>query len=84
MALYNSNKEATSDALDYWYNSEEKRIENLSEKFPISISDREKLNIEKMYEWCKTEKISHTPTLFIDGYKLPKEYEINDLLFLLS
>ena len=35
--------------------------------------------IDAMNEWCKAEKITHTPTLFINGYELPKEYSIEDL-----
>jgi len=32
-----------------------------------------------MKAWCEKEGITHTPTIFINGYKLPKEYRIEDL-----
>lgn len=36
--------------------------------------------IDAMHDWCKAEQITHTPTLFINGYQLPQEYSIEDLI----
>lgn len=32
-----------------------------------------------MKTWCEKEGISHTPTIFINGRQLPKEYRIADI-----
>ncbi len=32
-----------------------------------------------MRNWCDAEHITHTPTIFINGHELPKEYSIDDL-----
>jgi hypothetical protein len=39
--------------------------------------------IAKFYKksaWCKRERITHTPTIFINGYELPDEYNVHDLI----
>jgi len=32
-----------------------------------------------MKNWCDKEGITHTPTIFINGRQLPKEYSIADI-----
>jgi hypothetical protein len=36
------------------------------------------------YEWIRRHEVNLTPTFFINGYQLPKEYTIIDLLFLVA
>jgi thiol-disulfide isomerase/thioredoxin len=40
-----------------------------------SITDQ----IEFLEKWNKQSKIEFTPTLFINGFELPKQYKVNDL-----
>lgn len=73
-------KKKTQKALDDWYHSEEKDYEVYANKYPINEElKKQNSKIEAMRAWCDAEKITHTPTIFINGYELPKEYSIEDL-----
>ncbi|MDO5979787.1 cysteine peptidase family C39 domain-containing protein [Flavivirga spongiicola] len=74
------NKTKTQQALDDWYHAEEKDYEVFASKYPMN-GELEKQNnkIEAMRNWCEAEHITHTPTIFINEYELPKEYSVEDL-----
>lgn len=70
----------TQRALDDWYNAEQKNYKSFSNKYPINgeLAFQNK-KINDMFNWCKSEHITHTPTLFINGHELPNEYSVEDL-----
>lgn len=67
-------------AMHDWYSSTIKDFETFAKKFPIPehviISNSE---IEQMYKWCIQANVTHTPTVFFNGYKLPENYKIEDV-----
>jgi uncharacterized membrane protein len=74
------NKNTTQHALDNWYLAKNKDYEAFSQKYPMNGElVKQKDKIEAMNSWCEKEKITHTPTIFINGYELPKEYSVKDL-----
>lgn len=74
------NKKRTKKALDDWYLSTKKDYENFSKKHPMNGElEEQRKKIEAMRQWCDAERITHTPTIFINGHELPKEYSIEDL-----
>ncbi|MCX2678493.1 cysteine peptidase family C39 domain-containing protein [Galbibacter sp. EGI 63066] len=76
--LEDNNK--TRKVLNDWYMAEHKDYKAFAHKFPMNGElERQYEKIEKMSNWCDTEKITHTPTVFINGFELPKEYSVNDL-----
>lgn len=78
------NPDLTKDALNFWYKSKVKNSDILKNEFPETadyINHRNK--IEVMYDWCKKENINHTPTIFINGKEIPKEYSVKDLTAIL-
>lgn len=75
----------THQALDDWYGAKEKDYTSFAAKYPMNgelIQQEEK--VMAMEEWCVKENISYTPTLFINGYELPKEYNVDYLKYLLD
>ena len=73
-------KTNTQKALDSWYTDIEKNYDSFSKKYPMNGELAKQENkIKAMRSWCDTEKITHTPTVFINGYELTKEYSIEDL-----
>lgn len=46
--------------------------------------DQQDNKIQKMRAWCEAEHIMYTPTIFIDGYKLPDQYAVEDLINVLT
>ncbi|MCB0743417.1 MAG: thioredoxin domain-containing protein, partial [Ignavibacteriae bacterium] len=74
------NKEETLHALDNWYNADKKDYEEFAKNHVI-IGDLKEQDekVKAMGEWCSTQNITHTPTIFINGNELPNEYSIEDL-----
>lgn len=79
------NKAEIKDALDDWYCAKKKDYEDFRRRYPIREEiDLQKNKIKEMRLWCDKENITHTPTIFINGYELPKEYGVNDLVEVLK
>ncbi|MBJ6367253.1 vitamin K epoxide reductase family protein [Snuella sedimenti] len=73
-------KKLTQQALNDWYLTERKNYNAFAKKYPVNVSLNDQYNeIRAMEEWCKTENITYTPTIFVNGYELPKDYNIEDL-----
>lgn len=68
----------TRKALDDWYGAEEKEYEEFAAKYPMNGElDLQKETLKAMDTWCKEVGITHTPTFFVNGYRLPDAY--NDI-----
>ena len=39
--------------------------------------------IEQMNKWCYIEGVKYTPTIYLDGYKLPTMYDAEDVKYFL-
>ena len=83
LTLYEENKSLAHEALNFWYSLEEKNYKLLKVKFPTNNLLSQKDNIELMDNWCNLNEITHTPTIYINGFRLPKEYSVDDLVLLL-
>ena len=79
-----NNSLLTQKALDDWYLAPRKDYQIFAGKYSINgeITKQEK-QIEQMREWCKEADISFTPTLFINGHRLPENYRIEELKYIL-
>ncbi|TXE06433.1 vitamin K epoxide reductase family protein [Algoriphagus aquimarinus] len=79
------NSNFTRHALDDWYGAEKQEYERFAANYPMNgelkLQDKK---VKLMEDWCNNEQISYTPTLFINGYELPKEYSVEDLKYLLD
>ena len=73
-------------ALDDWYTAPIKHYDVFAKKYPIDCIEEDLINynIKMMNNWCIENRITATPTLFIDGYKLPKNYSIDELVYILK
>ncbi len=60
--------------------ADKKDYKTFAHKYPMNGElQQQKEKIQKMSDWCDAENITHTPTIYINGYKLTKEYSIEDL-----
>jgi uncharacterized membrane protein len=74
----------TSRALDDWYTPPIKDYARFSDKYKINGElARQQEKIAAMQNWCRDEMITVTPTFFINGYKLPGIYRVEDIKYLL-
>lgn len=78
------NMELVRHSLDEWYQlAHNAGYQHWADKFPVEEDARSKLIIEKQKDWCQQANVRFTPTIFINGYKMPNPYTIDDLQYLL-
>lgn len=72
--------------MDSWYDSGQKNVARWLEKHGTQPAKSEMFKpiIVSQIEWCVSHNISHTPTLYINGYKAIPEYGLSDLKPFLS
>ena len=77
-------KELIKKALNDWYKQENKDYANWSRAYPIDNVEDQFYVLDNQKIWCNMAEITVTPTLLINGYRLPKEYQIQDIKYLLD
>lgn len=78
------NENLTKQALDDWYLADAKDYTQFSNKYPMNGElEKQGSKLESMEEWCIKMEISHTPTIFVNGYQLPDAYSVEDLKYFL-
>jgi hypothetical protein len=68
-------------ALDDWYEQKQKNFETWAKEHPIKEQVDCQASLKKQREWCSAAKITGTPTVFINGRKLPKNYQPEDIRY---
>jgi len=73
------------NALNEWYNQNGKKSYELwAEKYPVCLTKSTIDACDEQKKWCKSSDIAYTPTVLINGYKLPDFYAIEDLRYLIN
>ena len=67
------------NALNAWYTTSNRDYEEWAKYYPVQIDAETETAIGKQREWCKIADITHTPTILVNGYKLPDPYRLEDL-----
>ncbi|GGI22499.1 vitamin K epoxide reductase family protein [Pedobacter mendelii] len=75
------NTENLVKVLADWYNGG-LNYDQLIKKYPVIINNKIAQAIENQKNWCGVAEIMHTPTILINGYKLPEPYRLEDLKYL--
>lgn len=69
-------------ALDDWYSQKQKDYEGWAKTYPIGVEAEEvKNSLAIQKEWCKKAEVRGTPTIFINGYRLPDLYLPEDVRY---
>lgn len=73
----------TEQALDDWYLAPKKDYEVFAAKYAMNGELKEQESkIDLMKHWCDEVEITATPTIFINGRRLPETYSINELKYI--
>lgn len=62
--------------LTTWYQSRD--LQKFREYYPVSKTRDIYEKLERQTQWCQEAQVEFTPSLFINGYKLPSAYEQQD------
>ncbi len=74
------NLQITEQAIDDWYMADKKDYEVFAGKYPMNGELKEQESkLDLMKKWCDDAEITHTPTIFINGRRLPETYSIDEL-----
>src|SRR5690606_31478135 len=64
LAIHMTNPNSILKALDDWYMVDQKDYGVFADKYPMNGElHQQKERIKQMWDWCKVEKITHTPTV---------------------
>jgi len=82
-ALQEENKDI-EEALDRWYSGKTKNYDEWAKNFPVKDIERAAAQIDAHCSWCLEASIQYTPTVFIDGYALPRYYDLEEVALLID
>lgn len=84
LAISKKHPELTEQSLNDWYLAKKKDYEAFASKYVINGELREQEGeIDRMKEWCDEAEIRFTPTIYVNGYRLPEKYKIEELKYIL-
>ena len=71
----------TESMINDWFDT--KDLARFSEKYALSKEIGDNLEIKELLDkhdtWVTQARITHTPTIFLNGFEMPQNYTINDL-----
>lgn len=71
-------------ALNDWYNQGSKKYETWAAAYPVNFNGEMNAVTQKQKTWCELTDIQFTPTILVNGYKLPEPYRLEDIKYLLT
>lgn len=83
ISLDQSNYPKVADAIHDWFLLKDKNELTARHYLPESQSTSDKVNayLVEHRNWCTAYGITHTPTILIDDYPLPMQYNVNDIKY---
>lgn len=82
--VYSNQSDQVQKALEDWYNDPKRKYESWSVKYPNGNSRGIGGVPVRQKAWCDMVGVILTPTILVNGYKLPDPYRIEDLRYLIS
>jgi len=84
MSIYlNGNSRLTRQAVKAWFGQRQKWYGRWAQKYIAPANDHALTAVMRQANWCEEAKISATPVLLINGFKLPSLYRVDDLKYLI-
>jgi protein-disulfide isomerase len=77
-------KSIVRNALHDWYEQKQKSYEVWAMVCPVQLNEAEFYKIDKQNAWCQLAEVTATPTLLLNGYRLPDFYQLPDLKYMLQ
>jgi uncharacterized membrane protein len=74
-----------ANALDDWYSQGRKDYDSFARRYPVPEEWKDNEDkLKAMAEWIETTGATYTPTVFVNGRRLPPSYAISDLKYFFS
>jgi thiol-disulfide isomerase/thioredoxin len=82
-AYLDRGREEAGKMFTRWFDGERNSVTETFAKYSFdTASDEVIAEQERHNAWCEANKISSTPTVLVNGYRLPENYEVDELTFL--
>jgi protein-disulfide isomerase len=72
------------NALNDWYEQKQKNYDSWAKAYPIALNGVEYNKMDKQKAWCELAEVTATPTMLLNGYRLPDLYQLPDLKYMLE
>jgi uncharacterized membrane protein len=79
-----ADKTIVRKALHDWYEQTQKNYETWAKVYPVELKETEFYKIDRQRDWCKMAEVEVTPTMLINGYRMPELYQLPDLKYMLE
>jgi len=79
-----TDKNIVKHALHDWYEQKQKDYKEWAKIYPVAVTEVERDKLDKQKDWCQTAEVTFTPTLLLNGYRLPDLYQLPDLRYMLD
>ncbi|WP_454801646.1 vitamin K epoxide reductase family protein [Mucilaginibacter phyllosphaerae] len=79
-----ADRAVVKQALHDWYNQTQKSYTAWAKAYPVQMEEAGFAQLDKQNHWCHLAEIKATPTLLINGYRLPDAYQIKDIKYMLG
>lgn len=77
-------KKVIKNALNDWYEQKQKDYQAWAKVYPVELNEAEYYKIDNQKAWCEMAEVTATPTLLLNGYRLPEYYQLPDLKYMLD
>ena len=77
-------KKIVKEALHDWYEQKQKDYGAWAKTYPVTLDADKYQKLEKQLAWCYIADVTFTPTILINGYRLPANYRLQDIKYLLT
>ncbi|MGN6395261.1 MAG: vitamin K epoxide reductase family protein [Mucilaginibacter sp.] len=85
MALHDlPDKSIVKKAMHDWYEQKQKDYESWAKVYPVTLIEKSFKKLDQQKAWCEVAEVAATPTLLVNGYKLPDIYQLPDLRYMLE
>ncbi|HJP62458.1 MAG TPA: vitamin K epoxide reductase family protein [Mucilaginibacter sp.] len=71
-------------ALHDWYAQKQKNLDAWAKAYPVQPDENKFYKLEKQSAWCEMAEVTGTPTLLVNGYRLPQVYQVQDIKYMLA
>jgi uncharacterized membrane protein/predicted double-glycine peptidase len=76
-------KTKVKQALNDWYDQKHKDYNTWAKAHPVTLDETKFYKLDRQQEWCNLAEVTATPTLLVNGHRLPDVYRIQDIKYLL-
>jgi len=83
-AYLNNELGVASEIIHDWYRGGKKMKEDFFVKYGVLIDEKSKREYESHEKWILETGLNETPTILVNGYKLPVDYKVADLKYFLD